>query len=135
MLTLDPAFAAKSRTELLPSFHGQCLLSITLVNSSSSLLSCEPYQVTERTNSFAALDREMEKRHDLVKEKREADNAQTLAHASGMRNEVQVMGTSPIGTMHLSALLEVERRCACDFRGVRRSGLFDIPFLSWGRSQ
>ena len=54
--------------------------------------------MAERQSSFAALDREMEKRHDLVKEKRDADNAQTLAHASGMRNEVQVMGTSPSGT-------------------------------------
>jgi hypothetical protein len=53
--------------------------------------------VRKREEAFEELDREMEKRHDLVKVQKEVDNAEAEAQAGRRRNEVQVVTMSPSG--------------------------------------
>lgn len=54
-------------------------------------------KVHKRSEEFAELDREMEKRHDLVKVQREVDKAEAEAQAGKLRNEVQIATMSPSG--------------------------------------
>jgi hypothetical protein len=68
--------------------------------------------VRKREEAFEELDREMEKRHDLVKVQKEVDNAEAEAQAGRRRNEVQVVTMSPSGIDVMLVLRRVYRSLA-----------------------
>eukprot|EP01134_Creolimax_fragrantissima_P006430 CFRG6430T1 len=59
-------------------------------------------ELHERETMFDELDKDMEKRHDMVRQQQDITNRQTEQQASTKRNEVQVSTSTPLGSPGIS---------------------------------